>query len=590
MRESIEHTLTSFDGQSIFFRHWPATTSNPTQGNSPRKAFILMHRGHEHSGRLQHIVDELGYEDYDFFAWDARGHGLSEGERGYCPNVVTACRDLQSFVDHLQGDFAVNLNQSFIIAQSVGAVIAATWLHDYAPKVKGAILASPAFKVKLYVPLAIPGLSLMQKIRGHFYVNSYVKGKWLTHDPERVASYNHDKLITRPISVDMLLDLFKTSKRIVADSQAIHTPIQLLISGDDWVVHHKPQHQFYDRLSSTIKEKHILNGFYHDTLGEKDRELAFDKIRAFVDRCHDYTHNPAPLRQADRYGYSYEECQQLNQTLSKLSLEHWYWAATKSALRLGGKLSKGVALGHEIGFDSGSMLDYVYQNKPSAATQTPVLSQLGRCIDKQYLNAIGWRGIRQRKVHLENLIDQAIQRLTKAKKPIHIVDIAAGHGRYLLDALNKRPDSIVLRDYSDTNVQEGKKLLKSRHLDEVGQFIKADAFNTKELSQTLPHPTLAISSGLYELFPDNALINASLDGLSQAMKPGSYFIYTNQPWHPQLAFIARALTSHREHEAWVMRRRSQAEMDQLVDDAGFEKLTQLIDQWGIFTVTLAVKR
>jgi len=53
------------------------------------------------------------------------------------------------------------------------------------------------------------------------------------------------------------------------------------------------------------------------------------------------------------------------------------------------------------------------------------------------------------------------------------------------------------------------------------------------------------------------------------------------------AFIARALTSHRAGAAWVMRRRSQAEMDQLVREAGFEKISQRIDPWGIFTVSLA---
>ena len=51
--------------------------------------------------------------------------------------------------------------------------------------------------------------------------------------------------------------------------------------------------------------------------------------------------------------------------------------------------------------------------------------------------------------------------------------------------------------------------------------------------------------------------------------------------------IARSLTSHREGNAWVMRRRVQAEMDELVAEAGFEKIDQLSDQWGIFSVSLA---
>ena len=51
--------------------------------------------------------------------------------------------------------------------------------------------------------------------------------------------------------------------------------------------------------------------------------------------------------------------------------------------------------------------------------------------------------------------------------------------------------------------------------------------------------------------------------------------------------IARALTSHRQGQAWVMRRRTQQELDQLVAAAGFCKLTQRVDEWGIFTVSLA---
>jgi hypothetical protein len=36
-----------------------------------------------------------------------------------------------------------------------------------------------------------------------------------------------------------------------------------------------------------------------------------------------------------------------------------------------------------------------------------------------------------------------------------------------------------------------------------------------------------------------------------------------------------------------MRRRTQQEMDQLVEAAGFVKRAQRIDEWGIFTVSLA---
>ena len=58
---------------------------------------------------------------------------------------------------------------------------------------------------------------------------------------------------------------------------------------------------------------------------------------------------------------------------------------------------------------------------------------MGRLIDRVYLNAIGWRGIRQRKLHVEELIQWAMLRLHEGGQPVRILDVAAGHGRYILD-------------------------------------------------------------------------------------------------------------------------------------------------------------
>ena len=171
-----------------------------------------------------------------------------------------------------------------------------------------------------------------------------------------------------------------------------------------------------------------------------------------------------------------------------------------------------------------------------------------------------------------------------------MVDIAAGHGRYMLDVATKTgATSILLRDYSALNVEQGRKRIEERGLSQLARFEQGDAFDRVALAALTPRPTIAVVSGLYELFPENAPIRASLAGLSEAMPTGGYLVYTNQPWHPQLELIARTLTSHRSNQDWVMRRRTQAEMDQLVAQAGFTKIDQLADEWGIFTVSLARK-
>ena len=110
---------------------------------------------------------------------------------------------------------------------------------------------------------------------------------------------------------------------------------------------------------------------------------------------------------------------------------------------------------------------------------------------------------------------------------------------------------------------------------------RVDTFHRESLARIQPRATIGIVSGLYELFPSNDAVLNSLRGLAEAIEPGGYLIYTNQPWHPQLEFIAHVLRN-REGERWVMRRRTTA--------VGFEKIDMEIDQWGMFTVSVAKRR
>jgi alpha-beta hydrolase superfamily lysophospholipase len=579
MRTAEERSFTTSDGTPLFYRYWPPA------GSPTNRAIVLFHRGHEHSGRLQHVVEELDLPETAMFAWDARGHGRSLGGRqDGAITMGTLIQDVDEFVTHVSETFGVAVPDIAAIGQSVGSVLLAAWVHDYAPKIRCMVLGSPAFEVKLYIPFARQALDLMYRLRGNFFVNSYVKPGALTHDPERIASYSADPLIRRPISVNILLALYSTADRVIDDAQAISVPTQLLISGADYVVRHEPQHRFFDRLGAARKEKHVFPGFYHDTLGEKDRAPAIRKARDFILKQFGEPAAPPSLLDAHREGYTKSEFDQLSRPLPPLSPAALSFSLTRFGMHTGGRLSDGIRLGLTTGFDSGSTLDYVYRNRPSG------LTPIGKCIDWFYLNSIGWRGIRIRKQHLECQLSKAIEELRATGRPVRIVDIAAGHGRYVLEAIGENAavaDSVLLRDFSPLNVEQGARLIREKGLADVARFEWGDAFDRRSLAAIQPAPSIGVVSGLYELFPDNEMIRESLAGLAAAMEPGALLVYTGQPWHPQLEMIARTLTSHRDHQPWIMRRRTQLEMDQLVEAAGFRKVRQFSDEWGIFSVSTA---
>lgn len=53
MLQVSETTMTSWDGTELFYRSW-------LPEKKAERAIILFHRGHEHSGRWEDVIDKLG--------------------------------------------------------------------------------------------------------------------------------------------------------------------------------------------------------------------------------------------------------------------------------------------------------------------------------------------------------------------------------------------------------------------------------------------------------------------------------------------------------------------------------------------------
>jgi alpha-beta hydrolase superfamily lysophospholipase/SAM-dependent methyltransferase len=576
-----EHNFTTWDGTALFYQAWlpagPAT-----------KALFLFHRGHEHSGRFEETVRELDLpQDTAVFAWDARGHGRSPGDRGYADSFADVVKDADAFVRHACRVHGIALEDVVVLGHSVAAVLVAAWVHDYAPPVRAMVLATPAFDVRLYVPLALPALRLrMAALGGKAYVKSYVKAGMITRDLLEAERYANDPLISRQIAVNILIDLHDTAGRLIDDAGAIRVPTLVLTAGTDWVVNNRASRRFFERLTSPVKELEHFDGFRHAIFHDTDRHRPIGRVKRFVEESFARPASRPSLLTADREGYTKAEFDRLMKRPPAYCPRRLAFAGQRVFMKTLGRLSDGMAIGWRHGFDSGQSLDHVYRNR--AAGRTP----LGRLIDRVYLDTIGWRGIRQRRANLERAIVEAAERLGGSGEPVCVVDVAAGPGRYLLETLKRLPHvSAVLRDRSPTCLAEGRKLAAELGLTSV-TFAEGDAFDFDSLAalaQRHRRPNVAVVSGLYELFPGNEKVLTSLRGLAAALPAGGYLVYTNQPWHPQVEMIARTL-DNRDGVPWVMRRRTQEEMDELVGMAGFEKLEMAIDRFGIFTVSLARRK
>lgn len=560
-------TFNGFENAEIFYREW---NYNPS-----RKTIIIMHRGHEHSERMSEFASEQRFSEYNIFSYDLRGHGYTKQRvSGVFMDYV---RDLDAFVKFLKKRYRILPEDIFIVANSITGVIVSAWIHDFAPQIAGIALLAPAFKIKLYVPFAKEFVSLGTNLNKNLIVKSYVKSKVLTHDPIQQKAYDNDPLITKSIDGKMLVDFLNAGKRIVEDAGAIDIPVILFSAGKDYVVYSNAQKDFFINLSSNKKEYIKLPDFYHGVLFEKDRSSVYAHLQRFIKEsfCLKRTNNglnPDKFTQNEYYKLS----------LRKIPLiESTSYAFQKWSLGKLGFMSKGMEIGLKYGFDSGISLDYIYKNKPKGKFG------IGKMMDYFYLNAIGWRGIRLRKKNLLTVLEDQIIKLKDSNREVKILDIAGGTGNYLFDIKKNYPDiKIFVNDFKEENIKVGEYIKNKKNITGM-QFTNYDCFDPETYKKINFSPNIIVISGIFELFENNELISRAITGAVSIAEPDSVLIYTGQPWHPQLKMIAYVLNSHQEKD-WVMRRRSQRELDSVFMYNNVKKESMLIDEYGIFTVSCGI--
>jgi SAM-dependent methyltransferase len=274
--------------------------------------------------------------------------------------------------------------------------------------------------------------------------------------------------------------------------------------------------------------------------------------------------------------------EELSRPLPAWHPKAWYYGSLSATMRTVGRLSDGIDLGFRHGFDSGLMMEYVYDNQPRGRWL------IGPAIDRAYLGAVGWRGIRQRKEHLKAALAEILAERRAIGAETVIVDLAAGTGRYLLETLAEQGEEgidALLRDLAPAGLEVARRRAAELGLRSV-RFETGDAFSAAELEAIRPRPDVVVVSGLYEILPDDALIRPHFGRVRSMLAEDGAFIFTAQPRHPQHELIARTLVN-RDGEPWVMRLRSIETLEAWAREAGFTRFDHRADAWRIFHVITA---
>jgi len=131
---------------------------------------IVVHGICEHSGRYGNVVEYFVPKGYAVYSFDQRGHGKSEGLRGYVGRFQYYLKDLETFFDMVRAKHGENM--VFLVGHSMGGTIATAYVPDHQHELAGLVLSGPGLKVPskvspLLIALAPIGLLLLPKMGVH---------------------------------------------------------------------------------------------------------------------------------------------------------------------------------------------------------------------------------------------------------------------------------------------------------------------------------------------------------------------------------------------------------------------------------------
>lgn len=274
--ERLEGTFFSHDGLEIFFQKWASTHAE--------KQLVITHGLGEHSDCYHELATELVKDGWNVYAWDLRGHGKSEGKRGFINSFEDITSDLEQFTHHLKANEFSNNKAFSLLGHSLGGLITLTTLIEKGSLGADMVIASsPALGIKVEV-------SVIKKKAAKFLAGfapkitlpNEIKYQDLHTDPIRLKSYENDPLRHDKISPRLYLGMIRSMKLVQHKAAEIQIPCLFQLAGKDRIVDTASAEAVFKSIGSQYKKVYVYPDSLHEIYNDLERERVISDLKQFL--------------------------------------------------------------------------------------------------------------------------------------------------------------------------------------------------------------------------------------------------------------------------------------------------------------------
>lgn len=244
--------------------------------NSPKATILILHGLAEHYRRYDYITSKFVANNFNIYRYDHRGHGDSDGKRGYVDDVHTFAKDLKIVIDLIKEE-----NPSlplFILGQGMGGHIMSILGGQYDNLVNGMIFCSPlVFDYGNYTNCN------SNEYDSDFDFVSVGSIHNLSHDYDFIQSYDEDELVLKQVTVGLYHALKKSCSHILEYLYKFKYPCLIFHGSMDAITDCEDSRFLFNNIISKDKEIRILNGLYHKLLDELIKDDIVTEISKWIE-------------------------------------------------------------------------------------------------------------------------------------------------------------------------------------------------------------------------------------------------------------------------------------------------------------------
>jgi alpha-beta hydrolase superfamily lysophospholipase len=273
--QQIEFSWKTNDGLNIYAKEWKP------DGNV-KGVVALVHGLGEHIGRYDHVAEAFGKAGYAMVGFDQRGHGKSDGIRGYesYDNAMEdITRNIQNARDRYPGI------PVFLYGHSLGGNLVLYYALTQKPELKGVIATSPGLATA--EPLA-PALLFVTKLLYRLAPSAKIKNgldlAGLSHDPQVAEKYVADPLVHSFISPRLALDMLNAGNYCVEHASEFPLPLLLMQGTADRLVSPKRTKDFAIAAPLSKITYKEWEGFFHEMHNEPQKADVINTMIGWMDQ------------------------------------------------------------------------------------------------------------------------------------------------------------------------------------------------------------------------------------------------------------------------------------------------------------------